>query len=60
MLYITQGKEPSDFEAAGISYVCCHHIRFRTPVWCINVPTALEVYSNGKGGTVLFFACFNL
>jgi len=22
------------------------------------VPTALEVYSNGKGGTVLFFACY--
>lgn len=41
---------------------CCRHLfacnfliwRFRTPVWCINVPTAFVALDNGKGGAAFF------
>ncbi len=28
--------------------------RFRTPVWSVNVPTAVAVLDSGTGGTVSF------
>ncbi|WP_299222186.1 hypothetical protein [uncultured Alistipes sp.] len=37
----------------GIFYA--HTIRFCTPVWCVNAPTAYLVESNGKGRTVFNF-----
>ena len=41
---------------AGIFYA--HTIRFCTPVWCVNAPTAYLVEDNGKGRTVFNF-CLN-
>ncbi len=35
------------------------YIRFCTPVWSVNAPTAREVISSGKGGTVFYFAKAN-
>jgi hypothetical protein len=40
----------------GIFYA--HTIRFCTPVWCVNAPTAYQVECNGKGRTVFNF-CLN-
>ncbi len=37
---------------------CAHAIRFCTPVWCVNAPTAYQVEVNGKGRTVFNF-CLN-
>ena len=39
---------------AGIFYA--PYIRFRTPVWSVNAPTAMLVEDNGKGETVFIFA----
>ena len=40
----------------GIFYA--HTIRFCTPVWCVNAPTAYQVESSGKGRAVFNF-CLN-
>lgn len=37
----------------GIFYA--YIIRFCTPVWCVNAPTAYQVEVNGKGRTVFNF-----
>jgi hypothetical protein len=33
-----------------------NNMRFRTPVWCFNEPTAVKVEVNGKGGAVFYFS----
>jgi hypothetical protein len=38
---------------------CYKNKRFCTPVWSVNAPTAIEVFSSGKGRTVFFISATN-